>query len=88
MGNLIELAPTIAVFVVAMGVLLYIAAILMAAFGPALPGSVSERLRAWFVSGPSSEYWAALRSRGVFFHSGRLATCVPAGSRGQWLGDP
>jgi hypothetical protein len=50
MSNLIELAPTLAVSVVAMGVLMYIVAIFIAALGPALPGSVSERLRAWFIS--------------------------------------
>jgi hypothetical protein len=53
MCTLIELAPTLAVFLVAAGVIMYMVAILVAAFGPTLSGSISERLRAWFISAPA-----------------------------------
>lgn len=53
MNLLIDIAPAIAIAVVALGIVGYLVVLALSAFGSEAPNSTAARLRSWIVSAPA-----------------------------------
>ena len=85
MNNLIDIAPALAVFVVVVGVIGYLAALALAAFGSGDQRSISGRLRTWFVSAPAQNIGAPSAAMVAFSVVAILLRAFPPSSNAEGL---